>query len=71
MKEVYVFKTSVKTGRQIKIASRILRALDSVLRVDFDPEDCDRIVRVVSTEKIASKVIMLFKANGLFCEELT
>ncbi len=71
MKEVYVFKTSVKTPAQIKIANRILSAIDSILRVDFDPDDCDRIVRVESNEKIASKVIGLFKANGFFCEELT
>ncbi|RYJ41757.1 hypothetical protein [Flavobacterium beibuense] len=70
MKKVFVFKTSVKTNRQIKFASKILAAIDSVLRVDFDPEDCDRIVRIESNKEIATKVINLFRANGLNCEEL-
>lgn len=70
MKKVFVFKTSVKTNRQIKFASKILAAIDSVLRVDFDPEDCDRIVRIESNKEIAAKVINLFRANGINCEEL-
>ena len=70
MKKVFVFKTSVKTNRQIKFASKILAAIDSILRVDFDPEDCDRIVRIESNKEISTKVINLFRANGINCEEL-
>jgi hypothetical protein len=70
MKEVYVFKTSVKTEGQIKEAGRLLDSFKSIIKIDFDPEDCDNIVRIESSEMITDKIISLFKANGLYCEEL-
>ena len=70
MKEVYVFKTNVKTNDEIKQARQLLDAFESVIKVDFDPEDCDSILRIESTSQITFEIIELLTANGFFCEEL-
>lgn len=70
MKEVYVFKTSVKTNDEIRQARLLLNPLESVIKVDFDPEDCDSILRIESNEPISHKVIEILSINGFFCEEL-
>ena len=70
MKEVYVFKTSAKTARQIYNATQLLSTLECIQRIDFDPEDCDNILRIESTEQITHEVIELLNLKGIFCEEL-
>ena len=70
MKEVYVFKTTVKTDDEIRQARLLLDSFESVTKVDFDPEDCDSVLRIESNEMITDKIISLFEANGLYCEEL-
>ena len=70
MKEVYVFKTSLKTNDEIKLARLLLDSFQSVIKVDFDPEDCDSILRIESTAPISCEVIDLLTAKGFFCEEL-
>ena len=70
MKQVYVFKTSVKTNEEIKLARLLLDPFESVIKVDFDPEDCDSILRIESTAPISREVIDLLTAKGFFCEEL-
>lgn len=70
MKEVYVFKTSVKTDAQIRLATLLLDTLNPIVKIDFDPEDCDNILRIESNKLVAEEVIKLFNANGLYCEEL-
>ena len=70
MKEVYVFKTSAKTARQIHDATQLLNSLKSIQRIDFDPEDCDNILRIESTLQISREIIELLNLNGFFCEEL-
>lgn len=70
MKEVYVFKTSAKTARQIYDATQLLSTLECIQRIDFDPEYCDNILRIESTEQITHEVIELLHLKGIFCEEL-
>lgn len=70
MKQVYVFKTSVKTDDEIRQARLLLDSFQSVIKVDFDPEDCDSILRIESTAPITHVVIELLTTNGFFCEEL-
>jgi len=70
MKEVYVFKTSAKTARQIHDATKLLCTLKPIRKIDFDPEDCDNILRIESTSQIAREIIELLTLNGFFCEEL-
>lgn len=70
METVYVFKTSIKTKKDIKRVRPLLTAVTDITKVDFDPEDCDCILRIESQTDISSKVIGLFTACGYYCEEL-
>lgn len=70
MNEVYVFRTSISTEKQIRHATQLLGSFSSITKIDFDPEDCDNILRIESNKTISEEVISLFSTNGLFCEEL-
>ena len=67
---VYVFKTNIKTKRQIiKLKPHIDRNfLD--MKWNFDIEDCDKIFRIESEENILDVVLKIFQTLGYFCEEL-
>jgi hypothetical protein len=65
---VEIFKTNVEN---IKQAKRILMLLNSrfpKLRINFDLEDCDRILRVEGETIQADKVVNLVKSLGYQCE---
>ena len=70
MNEVYVFRTSISTEKQIQQATILLSSFNSITKIDFDPEDCDNVLRIESNKEVTQAVISLFSANGLFCEEL-
>ncbi|GAA4102376.1 hypothetical protein [Mucilaginibacter panaciglaebae] len=67
---VEVFKTNVN---EIEISERLIRqVLDHFprSRVNFDMEDCDRILRVEADAVSPEKIIEILAANGYFCEAL-
>lgn len=39
-------------------------------KINFDLEDCDRILRVESTQDISKQIIALLTADGFVCEIL-
>jgi hypothetical protein len=67
---VEVFKTNVRRQRQATLLFNILSRQFPLLRINFDLDDCDKILRVegddISQEKIAELVI----ENGYNCEIL-
>lgn len=66
---VEVFKTNIEEN----IADSILQKLVSHLPesyVNFDLEDCDRILRIENCTVHAMEVIQIIKQNGFECELL-
>jgi len=69
---IEVFKTNVN---EIGMSEQLIRqVLDqcphSRSRVNFDMEDCDRILRVEAPIIIPEKIIAIIQANGYICEVL-
>ncbi len=73
MVTVEVFKTNIN---KIKDAKRVAKVLANVLpacKINFDLEDCDRILRieVVKGQVNCRRVITLVQKNGFTCEALS
>lgn len=67
---VEVFKTNVD---QIETCEELIRqVLDQFpqSRVNFDMEDCDRILRVEADAVVPEKIIEILESNGYLCEVL-
>lgn len=67
---IYIFKTSVKNKIQIKGLKHELNSIALIARWNFDLEDCDKILRIDSTENISTTIIGLLKSHNFDCEEL-
>lgn len=68
---IYVFKTSVKTKKDIKELASKLEHFIPNSRWNFDLEDCDKILRIDSQFEVRETTTKLLQDNGYKCEELT
>jgi hypothetical protein len=68
---VEVFKTNVDEVESSEILIR--KVLDHFpdSRVNFDMEDCDKILRVEARKVIPERIIEILNAHGYTCEVLT
>jgi hypothetical protein len=67
---IFVFKTSVKTKKQIKAFKP---QIDNILlkgKWNFDLEDCDKILRIESEENVVREIQKLLNIHHFYCEEL-
>jgi len=67
---VEVFKTNVD---EIENSEKLIRqVLDRFpqSRVNFDMDDCDRILRIEAETVMPEKIIEILELNGYFCELL-
>lgn len=67
---IYVFKTSVKTKMQAKKLKPHIDKLLPNAKWNFDLDDCDKVLRVVSEEDIVQPIIRELKHHQVDCEEL-
>ena len=68
---VEIFKTNVNNKRDATKMIKKLSFLESGYIVNFDLDDCDRILRIESNKKInINSVIKLLKENNFNCEIL-
>lgn len=67
---ILVFKTSVRTSKDINILKEYLCAMSPQVKWNFDFEDVDNILRVECDEDISVKIIKLLKNKGFKCEDL-
>ncbi len=67
---VEVFKTNIQSGYRINEIAEMLQSHFPVCKIDFDLEDCDRILRVEALSVNTRKVISLLNERGFECEEL-
>jgi hypothetical protein len=67
---VEVFKTNISCAITAGDVIAELQAMLPRAVVNFDLEDCDRILRVKGDGISCSKVIKLLERKGFLCEEL-
>jgi hypothetical protein len=68
--EVLVFKTNVSDQNRINKVATLLRAVPAVESWNFDLDDRDRVLRVVSQGLPAGYIELLLQNGGIGCEEL-
>jgi len=68
---IYVFKTSVKSKKDVKSLTAHLNEYLTDGTWNFDLDDCDKILRIDSSLNIADKATQILRNNGFDCEELT
>lgn len=66
---VKIFKTNVETTAE---AFFILRELNQLYigNINFDLEDCDRILRIDATNYSSLDIIKTFESLGFYCVEI-
>jgi len=68
--DVLVFITSVSEPEQVSRVSPLLTAIPAIEDWNFDLEDCDRILRVVSNDISPRYIESLLQDAGFNCMEL-
>jgi hypothetical protein len=67
---IIVFKTSVKTNRQVGQLKPYIDKMLPTARWNFDLTDCDKILRVDCEENVVLKIIDLLNRHNYSCKEL-
>jgi len=67
---ILVFTTSVSEPEQVSRVSPLLTAIPAIEDWNFDLEDCDRILRVVSNDISPRYIESVLKDAGFTCTEL-
>ena len=67
---VEVFKTDVKASSQARKLVKILLHHFPTSKINFDLDDCDRILRVEGINFKTEKIIVLMKERGFDCKVL-
>jgi len=68
---VEVFKTNVDEVESSEILIRKVLDHFPESQVNFDMEDCDKILRVEARKVIPERIIEILNAHGYTCEVLT
>jgi hypothetical protein len=67
---VEVFKTNVQQHKQAEQLASILRSQFAFWKINFDLEDCDKILRVEGKQICVETIIEILNIYGLKCEVL-
>lgn len=67
---LFILKTNVMTARQGRQLHPLLMAIPSVSSYNFDLQDCDHILRVVSTVPEPGTVCSVVQGAGHTCVEM-
>ncbi|HWB28457.1 MAG TPA: hypothetical protein VG738_23455 [Chitinophagaceae bacterium] len=67
---VEVFKTNVQKQKQAKQLAAVLRQCFPGSKINFDLEDCDKVLRVEANNLLPNKVITVVIQNGFACNIL-
>ena len=68
---VEVFKTNVQHRELAEQLASILRGRFAFSKINFDLEDCDKILRVEGKQICVETIIEILSTHGLECEVLT
>lgn len=67
---IEVYKTDVNTKEEASHIVTLLRFVISDCIINFDLEDCDRILRIESSRDVTEMVYNVFNKQGFFCQKL-
>jgi hypothetical protein len=67
---VEVFKTNVQRQKQARILKSELISQFPFIKINFDLEDCDKVLRVEGRKFAPDKIIELLHSNGYYCQIL-
>lgn len=65
---VELFKTNVKSENQARLMLDILSKKFPQCRINFDPSDCDEMLRVESESIQVHQIMDLFTEHNIRCE---
>lgn len=68
--DVLIFSTNVSEPQQINKLQPLLTAVPTIKEWNFDLEDCDHILRVVSEDLSPRYIESLLNTAGFLCMEL-
>jgi len=68
---VEVFKTNVEHRELAEQLASILRGRFVFCKINFDLEDCDKILRVEGNQICVESIIEILSTHGFECEVLT
>lgn len=68
---IEVFKTNAQGKGKSQVLIKKLLEQFPASKINFDLEDCDKILRVEGKDFCAHRIIELLKLNGHYCEILT
>jgi hypothetical protein len=67
---IEVFKTNVEDEGRSRMLIGLMLEQFPVCRINFDLEDCDKVLRVEGKDFCTTRIIELLKLNGHHCEVL-
>lgn len=67
---VEVFRTNVDNENAARELTRVLSSVFPLGRVNFDLDDCDRILRIEHASVCVESVLFIMRSNGFSCEVL-
>ncbi|GHN01894.1 hypothetical protein WSM22_33830 [Cytophagales bacterium WSM2-2] len=67
---VEVFKTNIRSRQTAAVVKLQLLMLFPDCKINFDLDDCDRILRIESASSIAKVIEKTLNSQGFYCEEL-
>ena len=68
--DILIFETSVYNREAVNKVKPLLTAVSGIAHWNFDLEDCDHILRIVSDDLSPRKVETLLQSAGFNCREL-
>ena len=70
VKMVSIYKTNVTNKRTASCILMLLKNESRIINANFDLEDIDKILRIVSNYSLSVEVIAIVNTFGFLCEEL-
>lgn len=70
MDQVLIFKTDVDCMDDVNRLAALLESTGKVRQWSFDLTDCDRVLRLVSTDLHPRTIEKLLRAEGICCENM-
>lgn len=67
---IYIFKTNINTLEQIKKANSFLSKNSKIEKWNIDLEDCDKVLKVESSQLETCDIIGSLKPFNIYCEVL-
>ncbi|MFM2224808.1 MAG: hypothetical protein RJA07_1010 [Bacteroidota bacterium] len=67
---IFILKTNIKTEADKNILQTVLDKHEAIERWTIDLDDCDKVLRIISSELSIAKIVALVADCGYHSEEL-